>query len=76
MRTRPSGRVAADVAVAALRRPEGRARAACLGGATAISYAVTARSSAVRSPAPAPGRRRRRSPRGCRPARRAGAAGR
>ncbi|MFF5520015.1 DMT family transporter [Streptomyces coeruleorubidus] len=32
----------AGLAVAALRRPEGRARAACLGGATAISYAVTA----------------------------------
>ncbi|MFF7161873.1 DMT family transporter [Streptomyces sp. NPDC008086] len=30
------------LAVAALRRPEGRARAACLGAATAISYAVTA----------------------------------
>ena len=28
--------------LAALRRPEGRARAACLGAATAISYAVTA----------------------------------
>ncbi|EFL30502.1 integral membrane protein [Streptomyces viridochromogenes DSM 40736] len=32
----------AGLAVAALRRPEGRARAACLGAATAISYAVTA----------------------------------
>ncbi|WP_307717601.1 DMT family transporter [Streptomyces sp. V4I23] len=30
------------LAAAALRRPEGRARAACLGTATAISYAVTA----------------------------------
>ncbi|MFJ7073707.1 DMT family transporter [Streptomyces sp. NPDC098781] len=30
------------LALAALRRPEGRARAACLGAATAISYAVTA----------------------------------
>jgi drug/metabolite transporter (DMT)-like permease len=36
-----AGAVAA-LAVAALRRPEGRARAACLGAATAISYAVTA----------------------------------
>ncbi|WP_369276434.1 DMT family transporter [Streptomyces sp. R11] len=32
----------AGLALAALRRPEGRARAACLGAATAISYAVTA----------------------------------
>jgi drug/metabolite transporter (DMT)-like permease len=32
----------AGLTVAALRRPEGRARAACLGAATAISYAVTA----------------------------------
>ncbi|WP_345665969.1 DMT family transporter [Streptomyces venetus] len=32
----------AGLIVAALRRPEGRARAACLGAATAISYAVTA----------------------------------
>ncbi|NUK87556.1 DMT family transporter [Streptomyces lunaelactis] len=32
----------AVLALAALRRPEGRARAACLGAATAISYAVTA----------------------------------
>ncbi|MER7407327.1 DMT family transporter [Streptomyces sp. NPDC000070] len=32
----------AGLAVAALRRPEGRARAACLGAATAISYALTA----------------------------------
>jgi hypothetical protein len=30
------------LALAALRRPEGRARAACLGAATAISYALTA----------------------------------
>ncbi|MEU1518493.1 DMT family transporter [Streptomyces sp. NPDC005811] len=30
------------LALAALRRPEGRARAACLGAATAIGYAVTA----------------------------------
>ncbi|AZQ40201.1 hypothetical protein EJ357_02115 [Streptomyces cyaneochromogenes] len=30
------------LALAALRRPEGRARAACLGAATAISYAATA----------------------------------
>ncbi|MEY9988683.1 drug/metabolite transporter (DMT)-like permease [Streptomyces sp. V4I8] len=30
------------LALTALRRPEGRARAACLGAATAISYAVTA----------------------------------
>ncbi|UYQ65150.1 DMT family transporter [Streptomyces peucetius] len=30
------------LAAAALRRPEGRARAACLGSATAISYALTA----------------------------------
>ncbi|MFE7277553.1 DMT family transporter [Streptomyces sp. NPDC057623] len=30
------------LALAALKRPEGRARAACLGTATAISYAVTA----------------------------------
>ncbi|WP_326647799.1 MULTISPECIES: DMT family transporter [unclassified Streptomyces] len=30
------------LALAALRRPEGRARAACLGTATAISYALTA----------------------------------
>ncbi|KDN74239.1 DMT family transporter [Streptomyces olindensis] len=30
------------LALAAVRRPEGRARAACLGAATAISYAVTA----------------------------------
>ncbi|MGW7467834.1 DMT family transporter [Streptomyces xantholiticus] len=30
------------LSAAALRRPEGRARAACLGAATAISYAVTA----------------------------------
>ncbi|MDT0388826.1 MULTISPECIES: DMT family transporter [Streptomyces] len=30
------------LALAALKRPEGRARAACLGAATAISYAVTA----------------------------------
>lgn len=30
------------LALAALRRPEGRARAACLGAATAISYAMTA----------------------------------
>ncbi|WND23977.1 DMT family transporter [Streptomyces violaceus] len=36
-----AGAVAA-LALAALRRPEGRARAACLGAATAISYAVTA----------------------------------
>lgn len=32
----------AGLALAALRRPEGRARAACLGAATAISYALTA----------------------------------
>jgi drug/metabolite transporter (DMT)-like permease len=32
----------AALALAALRRPQGRARAACLGAATAISYAVTA----------------------------------
>lgn len=32
----------AALALAALRRPEGRARAACLGAATAISYALTA----------------------------------
>ncbi|MFD3440108.1 DMT family transporter [Streptomyces sp. NPDC058685] len=30
------------LALAGLKRPEGRARAACLGGATAISYALTA----------------------------------
>ncbi len=36
-----AGAVAA-LALAALKRPEGRARAACLGAATAISYAVTA----------------------------------
>ncbi|MBT2368929.1 DMT family transporter [Streptomyces sp. ISL-10] len=34
--------VVVALAAAALRRPEGRARAACLGTATAISYAVTA----------------------------------
>lgn len=33
---------AAVLALAALRRPEGRARAACLGAAAAIGYAVTA----------------------------------
>ncbi|MFF6980816.1 DMT family transporter [Streptomyces sp. NPDC008343] len=32
----------AGLVLAALRRPEGRARAACLGAATAISYALTA----------------------------------
>ncbi|WP_433573907.1 DMT family transporter [Streptomyces sp. CA-251247] len=32
----------AVLALAGLKRPEGRARAACLGGATAISYALTA----------------------------------
>ncbi|CAL9375488.1 hypothetical protein SUDANB108_00953 [Streptomyces sp. enrichment culture] len=36
------GGVVAGLTLAALRRPEGRARAACLGAATAISYAVTA----------------------------------
>ncbi|WP_037671442.1 DMT family transporter [Streptomyces griseus] len=34
--------VVAALAVAALRRPEGRARAACLGAGTAVGYAVTA----------------------------------
>ncbi|MFF3322440.1 DMT family transporter [Streptomyces sp. NPDC002889] len=34
--------VVVGLAVAAVKRPEGRARAACLGAATAISYAVTA----------------------------------
>ncbi|MFE6197523.1 DMT family transporter [Streptomyces sp. NPDC057838] len=36
------GGVVAGLTLAALKRPEGRARAACLGAATAISYAVTA----------------------------------